>query len=142
MIPSSHFHPMLVHFPIALVTFGFIAEIISIFFKKEKCLSTIGFYLLIFGTLTAVTALLTGVFFTSEMSGIADEVKETHELFASLTLIALFVTSVLRIFLKITKKEESSLKWIVFLLYALAAIFVSATGFYGGKLVYSYMMPL
>jgi len=142
MISTTHFHPMLVHFPIALVMFGFIADAASLFFKKEACLSKMGFYLLIIGTLSAIAAWLTGVLFTAEMSGAAGDIKETHELFALSTVVVLTITSVFRIYLKAKKKETSKLKWGAFVLYAIAAILVSATGFFGGTLVYSYMMPL
>lgn len=133
---------MMVHFPIALVTFGFIAEIALLFFKNEKWLSNAGFYLLIFGTLSATAAIFTGVLFTAEMSGSAGEVKETHEMFAWITLVFLVLTSILRIFMKLKNKENSNLKWIAFIFYALATISVSLTGFFGGTLVYNYMMPL
>jgi uncharacterized membrane protein len=142
MFSASHLHPMLVHFPIALIVFGFLADISSFFFKKEVCLSKFGFYLLIFGTLASLSALLTGVLFTSEMSGAAGEVKGTHELFAWITVGILIALSVFRTFLKVKDKEETELKWIAFALYGLAAISVSITGFYGGTLVYNYMMPL
>jgi uncharacterized membrane protein len=142
MISSSHFHPMLVHFPIALVAFGFLADLAWVFYKKEACLSRLGFYLLIFGTLSAIAAWLTGTLFTAEMSGSAGDVKETHELFAWLTLGTLVVTAALRIILQVQHKENSNLKWLAFALYGLAAIFVSITGFFGGTLVYNYMMPL
>lgn len=140
MISIDHFHPMLVHFPIALVMLGFVAECAALYFKKETCFSKMGFYLLIVGTLSAVLALSSGVFFTSEMDGTAGVVKETHELFAWITLGLLLVTSALRIF-SVTKKSDN-MKWLVFALYGFAAISVSITGFFGGSLVYNYMMPL
>lgn len=142
MISLNHLHPMLVHFPIALIVFGFIAEVASILYRKEVCLSKFGFYLLILGTLAAIVALLTGSLFTSEMSGAAKAVQETHELFAWITLSTLIVLSALRIFLKFRNQEATNLKWIAFVLYGVAAISVSITGFYGGTLVYNYMMPL
>lgn len=142
MISLSHIHPMLVHFPIALIVIGFVADFASLVFKKEACLSKAGFYLLIVGTLSAVFALLAGVLFTSDMSGSAGEVRDTHELFAWITLGLLFLTSVVRIFLVVKKRENSDLKWLAFALYGLAAISVSVTGFFGGTLVYNYMMPL
>lgn len=142
MIATSHFHPMLVHFPIALVTFGFIADIASLFFRKEVCLSKTGFYLLIIGLLSAFAAWLTGELFTSVMAGAAGEVKETHELFALITLGLLAVTALLRIYLRYKKIEDSNIKWIAFALYALATVSVSITGYFGGSLVYNYMMPL
>ena len=142
MISTSHLHPMLVHFPIALLVFGFIADAASIFFKKELCLSRLGFYLLMVGTLAALAALLTGTLFTSEMSGAAGAVKDTHELFAWITLGTAVVTSSFRLFIKIKNLETSNLKWVALTLYALVAVSVSITGFYGGTLVYNYMMPL
>jgi len=140
MFTPDHFHPMLVHFPIALVIFGFIADCATLYFKKEACLSKLGFYLLLAGTLMAFLALSTGAIFTEEMSGAAGAVKETHENFAWITLGLLILTSGLRIGLQ--KKENTRLKWTAFACYALAAVSVSITGYYGGTLVYNYMMPL
>jgi uncharacterized membrane protein len=142
MISPSHFHPMLVHFPIALVAVGFLAELTSLYFKKEVCLSKLGFYLLLVGTLSALVAWLTGQLFTNEMSGAAGEIKEIHEFFAITTLGLLIVTSTLRIIIATKKIEKPNLSKIAFILYALAAVSVSITGFYGGNLVYNYMMPL
>lgn len=142
MISTTHFHPMLVHFPIALVMFGFIADFISLLFKKEPCLTKMGFYLLLIGTLSAMAAWLSGFLFTTDMSGQAGEVKETHELFALLTVSVLILTSVLRIYMALKKKEATVMKWWAFALYAVAALLVSITGFFGGNLVYTYMMPL
>lgn len=142
MISSSHFHPMLVHFPIALVSIGFLADLIWVFYKKELCLSKLGFYLLLTGTICALAAWFTGTFFTAEMSGSAGEVKETHELFAWLSLGALVIASGLRIFLRIKNSDNAALKWLAFAIYGLGALFVSITGFYGGTLVYNYMLPI
>jgi len=133
---------MLVHFPIALVVFGFIALCASLVFKNEKSLSVSSFYLLVVGTLSAVAAWLTGVLFTSDMTGAAGQIKEIHELAAFTTVCLLMITSLLSFFLKIKNKENSNFKWVVLVLYSLAALSVSVTGFYGGNLVYNYMMPL
>jgi uncharacterized membrane protein len=142
MISTEHLHPMMVHFPVALVVIGFIAELASLYFKKEACLSKLSFYLLISGTVTALFALLAGVFFTSEMSGAAGEIQNTHEMFAWITLSTLIVTTVLR-FVILSKKEESSgLQKAAFILYLLAAVCVSITGYFGGTLVFNYMMPI
>ncbi len=142
MISTSHLHPMLVHFPIALVAIGFIAEIASFYFKKEPCLPKLGFYLLIIGTLSALAALLAGIFFTAEMKGAAGEAQEIHELFAWITLGLLVAASLLRLLLQLKKIQSRGLEMMAFILYGLAAITVSVTGFYGGSLVYDYMMPI
>lgn len=142
MFDTSHIHPMLVHFPIALVVIGFVAELASVFIKKEPCFSKIGFYLLLTGTLAALGTWLSGVLFTSELSGAAGDVKETHELFALITLSLLVVCSALRLLIQFRKTKNKNLTWIAFILYALAALSVGLTGFFGGTLVYSYMLPL
>ena len=142
MISLSHLHPMLVHFPIALLLWGFLADVASIFFKKEACLSKIGFYLLLIGALTSLSALLSGVLFTSEMSGAAGDVKNTHEILAWFTAGTALVAAAFRVYIVSQKKEETNLKWAAFIIYGLATILVSVTGFFGGTLVYSYMMPL
>jgi len=142
MFSTSHLHPMLVHFPIALVIFGFLAEIAFIFFKKEVSLNKMGYYLLIVGTLAAIVTWLTGNFFTSEMDGAAGKIREAHELFATITLVLLLVTSILRTTLIMLKNENPILKKLSFLLYGLAVLTVSITGNLGGSLVYNYMMGL
>jgi len=142
MFSTSHLHPMLVHFPIALVAIGFLAEFAFLLFKKEVCLTKIGFYLLVIGTLTACATWLSGDLFTSEMSGAAGEIRETHELLATITVVLLIATLVLRSALLFKKSENTKLKTLAFVLYGLAALSVSATGFFGGTLVYNYMMPL
>ena len=142
MFSTSHLHPMLVHFPIALVIFGFLAEIAFIFFKKEVSLNKMGYYLLIVGTLAAIVTWLSGNFFTSEMEGAAGKIREAHELFATITLVLLLVTSILRTTLIMLKNENPILKKLSFLLYGLAVLTVSITGNLGGSLVYNYMMGL
>lgn len=142
MFSVSHLHPMLVHFPIALIIAGFALEIFHLVIKKEQCLSRAGFYLLILGSLGAIAAYLAGEFFTNDFAGAAGGIQEIHELFASLTLGTVILTLLVRLYLMIKKKEETSLRWVYFALYALSAIFVGITGFYGGTLVFSYMIGI
>jgi uncharacterized membrane protein len=143
MIPTSHFHPMLVHFPIALLVIGFMAEVFYLFLKKEHCLSQTGFYLLIVGSLAAVAAFLSGRLFTGEMSGEAGQVRDTHALLAFTTMIVSLVAAAFRVYLKATSKESKPLlKWIALCVYLIIAVLISITGFFGGNLVYNYMMPL
>jgi uncharacterized membrane protein len=133
---TDHFHPMLVHFPIALVMVAFLADTLNLVTKKEPCLSKLGFYLQILGTLGAVAAVLSGTFFTEEASGPAYELRESHELFANITMYALITATALRIFVVVKKKELSGLKWISYGLLTIAAITVTITGFKGGSIVY------
>jgi uncharacterized membrane protein len=140
MFTTSHLHPMLVHFPIALVALGFLTDLLALYFKKEVCLSKFSFYLLISGTLSAMIAVFTGVFFTEEMTGAAGDVQKTHEFFAILTLCLLVLTSVLRIILNSSEKENKHFKRLALAIYGLAAIFVGLTALFGGNLVYNYLI--
>ena len=133
---------MLVHFPIALLLWGFIADVASMLFKKEACLSKVGFYLLLIGALTTLSAVLSGFLFTSEMQGAAGELKENHELFAKITMFVMLAATVIRLYYSYMKKDETKFKWLVFCLYGIAMITVGITGYLGGTLVYNYMMPL
>ena len=142
MFTTSHLHPMLVHFPIALIAIGFLAELTFLFFKKEICLTKMGYYLLIVGTLAACVTQLSGSFFTADMAGAAEQVKETHALIATITVLLSVLTSILRTYMLFEKNENTTLKIVSFIFYALAALSVSATGFFGGTLVYNFMMPL
>jgi uncharacterized membrane protein len=143
MFNTAHLHPMLVHFPIALITIGFIADIVSLFFKSEKCLSKTGLYLMVLGTLAAIAAWSSGHLFTTEPSqGSVVQVFEKHETAALVTMLLMILGSFLRIWLILQKKEETQLKWVVFGLYFLGCAAVTFTGFMGGTMVYNYMMAL
>jgi len=143
MFSTDHLHPMIVHFPIALITVGFIAEVSSLFFRSEKCLSKTGFYLMVLGSLAVIAAWSTGHLFTEEPTqGEILKVFERHETWALVTMILMITGTLFRIWLVVQKKEETSLKWIAFSFYLLAFAAVTFTGFMGGTMVYNFMIGL
>jgi uncharacterized membrane protein len=133
---ADHFHPISVHFPIALILVAFVADTINLISKKESCLPKMGYYLQILGTFGAIIAVLTGEFFTEEITGPGAGLRESHELFAYITMYVLIVTSLVRIFLMHGKKEQSKLKWLNYGLLIIAVITIGITGFKGGSIVY------
>ena len=137
---TEHFHPLTVHFPIALLLVGFFLEFLSLIFKKEHCLSKAGFYLMILGTLGAVAAYFTGEFFSKDLIGLAGEKKEFHEVMAKTTMFIMIAATIIRIILIRIKKEKTAWKWLVFALYLAGAGFVAYTGLLGGQLVYDIML--
>ena len=109
MLNTAHLHPMIVHFPIALIMVGFLAEVVSLFFKSEKCLSKTGFYLMILGTLAAIAAWSTGQLFTNEPTqGAVMQVFERHETGAFITMVTMILCSAFRIYLVIDKERRNS----------------------------------
>jgi uncharacterized membrane protein len=134
---------MIVHFPVALITIGFLAEVASLFFKSEKCLSKTGFYLMVLGALSAIVAWITGQLFTNEPTqGEIVKIFSRHETGALITMILMIIGSTFRIWLTVKKKEETKLKWISFGFYLLAFAAVTYTGLMGGTMVYNFMMSL
>ena len=143
MFDTNHLHPMIVHFPIALISVGFLFDLIALFYKKEVYLAKTGFYLMIIGTLAAIAAYTTGSLFTDEPTkGAILAVFEKHETAALITMISMILASVVKIFLVIIKKEETPLKWLSFCLYFIGFCAVSYTGFMGGTMVYNFMMGI
>jgi uncharacterized membrane protein len=142
MFDTSHLHPMIVHFPIAIVMVGFLFEICALLFKKQEWLPKASYWLLLLGTLAAIVAYISGELFTSDFSGTAAIVKHTHETLAAITLVTLIINSILKIYIMRKHLENTGLRWVSLALYLLSAICVGITGFYGGNLVYNYMMPL
>jgi len=142
MFPTVHFHPMVVHFPIALLLMGLLFEVLNVFYKDYKFLSMAAAYLLVFGAIAAIAAWATGQLFTGEMEGAAGEIKDSHELFALITMITSVITALLYTWYLLKPPAAFNLRWIVFALYCLVGIAVAVTGYYGGILVYEYMLPL
>ena len=136
MFATTIFHPMIVHFPLALLLLGFLAEVIPVFYKKDACLPRMGFYLLLTGTLGAIAAVLTGLLFTPDFTGEAGKIKATHEMFGLITTGLALVTSLFYIYFIRKGKVSPELQRISLALYTLTAMSVAVTGFFGGNLVY------
>jgi uncharacterized membrane protein len=142
MFDTSHFHPMIVHFPIAIIIIGFLFDLFSLFITREKCLSKMGLYLEVLGMFAAIAAFGTGyyLFLTSPMDGAAGVLEHQHKLFATLTLISIILATFYRLLIVYQKKEETYLKYVAMSLFLCAFVFVQITGYLGGNLVYNYMV--
>jgi len=142
MITEAHLHPMAVHFPIAVILLGFIVDFVSLFWKKESCLSKMGYWLEIVGMLGAIVAFGTGYFLTNPMEGEAGDLRERHELFATLTLVSIIIATLFRVLATYMNKEETRIKYISLILLFFSVVLVIITGMLGGQLVYDYMIGI
>jgi uncharacterized membrane protein len=136
MFNISHIHPMVVHFPIAIIMVGFLADFLSLVIKKELCLSKMGFYLMLLGVLAAFVAFGTGYFLTGTTIEDAGALGQHHKLFATMTLITIILAGIFRILIVYLKKDETYLKYISVGIFFLAAAFVGITGYFGGMIVF------
>ena len=142
MFNTSHFHPMLVHFPIALTMVGALFEVVRFLWSKSKIKLLSGEMLLYFATIMVVFALLSGFFFTSSFSGKPLEVRNLHQLLAILSTVTLSMASLFYLLERYSKQKRKIYYLTGLLFYALSALLISATGYMGGNLVYTYMIGL
>jgi len=133
---------MLVHFPIAIISVGFLFDILSIWIKNQSWLATAGYWLEVLGMVSAVLAFGTGYFLTSPMEGEAGLMREKHELFATFSLVSIILATLFRIVVVYLKKESSGMKYVSLGLFFISFVFVSITGYLGGTLVLEYMIGL
>ena len=141
MMNTAHLHPMIVHFPIALILAGFLADVLYLYTKKNWLLYS-GFYLMVLGTLGALAAASTGILFTQEPTeGEVVNIYKIHTHAAVTTVILILIVLSLRIYFY-RKQKEDRFRWAIFILYFLAAIAVSVTGYMGGDMVYSYFLGI
>lgn len=141
MINTTHLHPMIVHFPVAIIIVGFGADILSLTFRNEKCLSRTGYYLMVLGAVAAVAAWTTGQFFTGHPDeGEIANVFRRHETGALLTMAFMVLGAGIRVYLVMKKKDETQVKWVVLAFYFLGFVAVAFTGYMGGRIVYDFML--
>jgi len=138
MITATHFHAMVIHFPIALLMAGFFSEILGLVTKKEF-FKNAAFFLLLLGATGAIAAYISG-----NMAGDGiDEGPlkiplERHELAATVTLWLTVVTALLRVAVFYFNYNRSWLKWVFIILFTALAGSVATTGYLGGQLVYKH----
>ncbi|MEG0467378.1 MAG: DUF2231 domain-containing protein [Mucinivorans sp.] len=133
---TATLHPMMVHFPIALIIVGFLFATLEMFFvkcRKTQCTLKVTYWLLSLGTLSAIAAVLTGVIFTTMQSSI---LLPDHRTMAFATLAVALVAAALYIYYIYKAPESKILHWVAYLVYFGAVVLVSVTGHYGGMMVY------
>ncbi len=142
MFDSSHIHPMLVHFPIALILLGVLFSGIHLY-KPNKFPYPCGEFILYFGTLAAILAAFSGSEFALDFTNpILKDAKNIHSTFAGITVFLLCATTVLYLGGRFITKYSWRFYHIGFLFYILSALSVSITGFLGGVLVYNDLLKL
>lgn len=142
MFDTAYLHPIIVHFPIALLIVGFVADTVYLLYKKEACMSKLGFYLMLAGSLAALAAVLSGTFFTQEMTGSIGAVRDRHETFANITMYLMIITSALRIVYVKNGATSSKAGLGIYILYLIGVLLVGYTGMLGGTMVYDYMIGI
>jgi len=137
MIEYSHLHPMIVHFPIALVIVGFISDLIGLV-TRWKFFASAGLFLIILGGLGTLAAYISGNLAGDgiEEFGALGTALDTHESAAVLAVWTMMILAVLRTLLAVTGRMKGWMKLGMVILLAIGVGTVARTGYYGGELVY------
>jgi len=139
MFDLTHIHPMIVHFPIALLIVGFFADLIGLLFNKNF-FNKVGFYLLILGTIGVIAAYFSGDFAGDGVveAGSLGQALETHESAALLSLWLMVGAALVRIGAVIFNKYKGIIKLTAILLFFIGVLSIARTGYYGGELVFKH----
>lgn len=130
-------HPLVVHFPIALIIMVFVFDLISVL-TKNKSILTASHILTVFAVAGAAVSVITGLIAEESIwhPQAAHELLETHE---TVGIIILSLASVLLIFrLALREKLLGRLGWIAVLIGLVGFGLVGYTGYLGGEIVYRY----
>ena len=129
---------MLVHFPIALIISGFIAEIIGLISGKPV-FKLGGFYLLLAGTAGTIASYLAGNAAGEGMEGGSlENAMEQHEEAGTIALWLTIATAVVYLGIYIFKYHKKWLRMAAIVLFAVAVGAIARTGYLGGQLVYKH----
>ena len=130
-------HPMVVHFPIALLITSVVFDFLATRWR-HKSFQDAGFYTLIAGLLGAAVAVLTGAMAEelAEDTGIPESVLEIHEALGYATLLFFIGLLALRLLMRWKLIKEIPA---LYLAMGVAGIMIlSAAGYFGGSLVYDF----
>ena len=134
---SHPIHPLIVHFPIALLFTSVFFDLLGII-TEYKNLRQTGFWLLILGLIGGIVAAIFGFWVEEavEASGVPELAVDRHETFAVITLIVFGILLIIRWWIR---NRWSVRDRVIYLSGAMVGLLLlSITGFYGGELVYRY----
>ncbi len=137
----ANLHPLLVHFPIALLFTGMTIELVGLLFKQYDRTGFMVDILIWSGTFFGLITLLSGLQAGASIphsAGIATALA-SHSLIAKITVAYFFIYSLIRI---VRYRRRNSLKpvyaFLIFLIGFIGLIALWKTGERGGKLVYKF----
>jgi len=132
----SNIHPLIVHFPIALIIVVFALDFLGAAGRRQSLISAANI-LSIFAALAAVAAVTTGLIAEESVWHTEDahELIELHETIGFAVLGAALVSLIFRPAVR-KKKSRSSLLWVAVIISLVAAILVGYEGYLGGEIVF------
>lgn len=133
VVRFGRLHPLVIHFPIALLLTAFLAELFYLFLPNELCLSSMARSLLWLAVCGGLGAVATGWVHASA-EGFAPATVQAHRWLGVATgLLSLFALGALELW---RCRRRHWQQWLYRVALALAAALAGLTGHSGGMLVY------
>jgi uncharacterized membrane protein len=131
-------HPVLVHFPIALLVLCVVFELAAWFTRKSD-LSMVGWWMQVLGTVGVILATLSGVVAEASVGVALLRAADTFALHEQLAFVTCVVFAAL-LFFRLSSRRALPAGWPRLYLAALTGgvILLLLTGWFGGELVFSY----
>lgn len=133
-------HPMMVHFPIALLLAALALDCVGLILKKDR-IRQAALPVLALAVLGGIVAAITGDMAHDAITRMTTELHElieAHEIFAFSTLGWAVVALALRIWAEYKKALQGLWGYLSLAALVVAAIMVSITGYFGGEIVFKY----
>jgi len=137
MVFDLPLHPMVIHFPIALLIIGFASDLSGLVLRSEW-LKRAGLMLLILGAVAAAAAVKTGSMQEETILKPAtmEATIETHEESGETTMWFFLVLAAARAAAAGFKKLSTAPHVVLILAWAVGLALLTRTAYYGGELVY------
>lgn len=132
-------HPLIVHFPIALLVTATVIEIVNLFLKKDY-LGKASTILFVVGVVTGVASYMSGEpaeeFAEQKWGEGIESTVELHETMAAVSLVIFGIIAALKLFGRKLKMNAKLIVGLVVLLGIAGSSTLAYTGHLGGKMVY------
>jgi uncharacterized membrane protein len=137
MIGIYLFHPMVVHFTIALFSFSVLMDILGLIMKKDS-FHVASWYSLITSGIAVIFTVIAGVIAESmvKISPAAQDILEIHEKIGFSVFTVILSLAIWRIILKGKMPVKGLTLFVV--ISVIGVIILTIGGYFGGELVYTY----
>jgi uncharacterized membrane protein len=130
----QHIHPIIVHFPIAIITIAFLYDVFNAF-REGAFLPERGLALWMVAVIGAWISVGTG---PEEQAYGNTSYLGIHSTLANTTSIIVSVIAAYRLWFSITNRKAlfQKLKYLYLIISIIAVVFIFSVGYFGGKMVY------
>jgi len=142
LLPSwaPNLHPLVIHFPIALLIVAAFADLVDALFRRPQWLASAATTLFVWGAAGAIVACLSGqqAFETVLMPGMAHPIVESHRTWAFATTFYFCVLTVIRVATAFRTPLARRYRLVLLLASLVGVAGLLQTAERGGRLVYEH----